>query len=283
MTNAFARGARIGDYIIEDLLVARAPEVAFRARHGILPRVVRVATLDPACTGERAGAIRLLREACVLEALHHPGVPRVYECGVIRRTPWIAVELVRGNVLDTRQRLPVREALVTVRDAAAILAHAHERSIVHRNLTPDRIVRARQGGTFIVAWGDAAVGLDDGAVPVTSGRPRFYRAPELASGECEGSADVFALGAVIYEAITGTLPLLQPTRLPDVPHAVHALLSRMLAPVAAERPSATQVRAEAARLAELHADGEPVIEEVEVELVDVGSVTVRQSVLDQLL
>src|ERR1043165_9239103 len=77
MTNAFARGARIGDYIIEDLLVARAPELAFRARHGILPRVVRLATLDPACTGERAGASRLLREACVLAALHHPGVPGV--------------------------------------------------------------------------------------------------------------------------------------------------------------------------------------------------------------
>ena len=68
MTNAFARGARIGDYIIEDTLAARSPELAFRARHGILPRVVRIVTLDPAT--ERGAAIRLLREACVLEALH---------------------------------------------------------------------------------------------------------------------------------------------------------------------------------------------------------------------
>jgi serine/threonine protein kinase len=201
--------------------------------------------------------------------LHHAGVPRVFECGVARRVPWIATELVKGTPLEA---LGITQGLATLRDTATILAAAHDRSIVHRNLTPDLIVRAKSG-TYITSWADAAVGLDDAVLATATGRTRYYRAPELAAtGPCDPRADVFALGAIVYEAITGSLPLLTPVRFPHIPNAVHALLARMLAPSPDDRPSAADVRAEAARLAELHADGEPVIEEVEVELVDIGSV-----------
>ncbi len=266
MSNPFARGARIGDYIIEDTLVARAPELAFRARHGILPRVVRIVTL--ANETDRTAAVRLLREACVLEALQQAGVPRVFECGVVRHVPWIATELIKGT--------PVRqggtsEALALVRDTAAILAAAHDRGIVHRNLTPELIVRTKTGATYITSWGDAAVGLDDPPLLAITGRTRYYRAPELAAaGPCDGRADVFSLGAIAYEVMTGSVPLLSPVRFPHIPSAVHSLLARMLAPVPEDRPSMADVRAEAARLAELYTDGGPVIEEVEVELVDIG-------------
>src|ERR1043165_9557922 len=75
-----ASGARISDYLIERGLPARNTEVAYRATHRVLPRCARVVILNPAFVGVRPVELQLMREACILEALHHPGVPRVYEC-----------------------------------------------------------------------------------------------------------------------------------------------------------------------------------------------------------
>jgi hypothetical protein len=78
-----ASGARIGDYWIDGELLARGYEIAYRATHRVLPRCARIAILDPACVGVQPAELQLMREACILDALHHLGVPRVYECGVV--------------------------------------------------------------------------------------------------------------------------------------------------------------------------------------------------------
>jgi serine/threonine protein kinase len=162
-----------------------------------------------------------------------------------------------------------------VRDAAAVLAHAHARGVVHRNLTPRAILRtpARGFPVCITEWGDAS--LHDQAIPhVIDHNARFYRAPELSvesSGDvpADGRADVFALGAVMFEAATLVLP--DPVqKFPGVPAALHHLLASMLSPFADERPTAAVVASEAARLAETFSGSDAAIEEVEVELVDIS-------------
>src|SRR4029079_14192902 len=80
-------GARISDYLIERGVPARNTEVAYRATHRVLPRCARVVILNPAFVGVRPVEVQLMREACILEGLHHPGVPRVYEGGMLARRP----------------------------------------------------------------------------------------------------------------------------------------------------------------------------------------------------
>ena len=75
-------GARIADYWLHEELPARSTEIAYRATHRVLPRRARLAIVSPACVGGRSAEVQLMREACVLETLHHPGMPRVFECGV---------------------------------------------------------------------------------------------------------------------------------------------------------------------------------------------------------
>jgi serine/threonine protein kinase len=239
----------------------------------LLPRCARVAILGPAFIGFRHAEVQLMREACVLETMHHSGVPRVFECGVFERRPWVASEYITGTSIEdaaAERPLPISDALAVVRDAAAILAHAHHRGVVHRDITPSSIVRTSDRGfpVCVTGWGDASI--HDTALP----RPddpgaRCYCAPELADqGRSDGLADVFALGAVMFEAATLALP--QPVRkFPGVPVAVHHLFSSMLASSPADRPTAAEVHGEAARLAELHG-GADAIEEVEVELVDIS-------------
>jgi serine/threonine protein kinase len=267
-------GVRIADYWLHEQLPARSTEIAYRATHRVLPRSARVAILKPEHVGVRHAEVQLMREACVVETLHHAGVPRVYECGVLDRRPWVASEQVAGVAIEdaaAKRPLPIGDAIAVVRDAAAILAHAHRRGVVHRDITPRSILRTAQRGfpVCITGWGDAAI--HGTALPRTDDpAARFYRAPEAADGDRGSSAaDVFALGAVMFEAATLVLP--EPVqKFPGVPPAFHQLLARMLARSDGDRPTADAVHADAARLAELYSDGDAPIEEVEVELVDIS-------------
>ena len=270
-----AAGIRIADYWLHEQLPARTTEVAYRATHRVLPRAARVAILKPEHVGVRPAEIQLMREACVVETLHHAGVPRVYECGTLDRRPWVATEQIAGTSIEqaaARRPLPTGDAIAVIRDTAAILAHAHRRGVIHGDLTPRAILRTPQRSfpVCITDWGNAAIygtALPRSDDPAT----RFYRAPEVTGGDRNTSAaDVFALGAAMFEAATLALP--DPVaKFPGMPPAFHQLLARMLAPAADDRPTAEAVHADAARLAELFSDGDAAaIEEVEVELVDIS-------------
>jgi serine/threonine protein kinase len=269
-----ASGARIGEYWLDDEVPARSTEIAYRTTHRVLPRCARVAILNPAFVGVRLAEVQLMREACILEALHHSGVPRVFECGLLDRRPWIAMEFIDGVSIERAacdRPLAIGDALAVVRDAASVLAHAHARGVVHRNITPKAIVRTPGRGfpICITEWGDASI--NDHVIPhVVDPNARFYRAPELVAGDQgDGRADVFALGAVMFEAATLVLP--EPVqKFPGMPVAFHQLLASMLTRAPEDRPTAAAVHAEAARLAEVFTDAEGPIEEVEVELVDIS-------------
>ena len=215
----------------------------------------------------------MMREACILEALCHAGVPRVFECGTLDRRPWIATDVIDGVSIEhaTSERpLATGEALAIVRDAAAVLAHAHDRGVVHRKITPTVIIRTpeRSSPICITDWGDASI--NDSEIPhVVDPEAQFYRAPELVAGHGDGRADVFALGAVMFEAVTLVLP--EPfRRFPGIPAGFHRLLESMLRRDPRDRPVAAWVHAEAARLAEVFSDAEGPVEEVEVELIDIS-------------
>lgn len=269
-----ASGARISDYLIEGDLPARNTEVAYRATHRVLPRTARVVILNPAFVGVRPVELQLMREACILEALHHPGVPRVFECGMLERRPWIAMEHIDGASIEqaaAERPLAVSDAVAILRDAAAVLAHAHSRGVVHCSITPRSIVRTPSRGfpICVTDWGEASINDTPSAYPVQA-HGRYYRAPELAvEGRADARADVFSLAAVMFEAATLVLP--EPVqKFPGVPEPFHLLLASMLARFPGDRPTAATVHAEASRLVEVFSDGDGQIEEVEVELVDIS-------------
>jgi eukaryotic-like serine/threonine-protein kinase len=271
-----APGVRISDYCVDSELPAGKLEMAYRASHRMLPRCARIAVLRPQLVGDREAEEELLREACVLELLHHSGVPRVFECGVTERRPWIATEFIGGASIEqitAEHPLAIGDALAVLRDAAAVLGHAHHRGVVHRALTPAAIscTPARGFPLCVTGWERAAVRGRAGALVIEPGA-RFYCAPELLTeGRADAAADVFALGAILFEASTLVLP--EPVqRFPGMPEPFHQLLAAMLARDPEERPTAAGVQSEAARLVELFADGSAAIEEVEVELVDISNV-----------
>ena len=96
----FIPNARVGDYRIDQELRSEDTGLVYAATHLVLPRRAAVKVMHPAHAYMRSLAVQILREACVLEALSHPGVPRVYECGVLDdKRPWVALELITGDTI----------------------------------------------------------------------------------------------------------------------------------------------------------------------------------------
>ena len=262
-----AVGSRLGDYLIDADLPGAWNLEAYEATHVVLPRRAKLLLLDAALADHPPAAVQLMREACLLDAMAHPGVPRVFGCGVVGRRPWIACELIEGTPLSDQlgpgRALPVHEVLALLRDVAEVLEHAHRRGVVHRNIRPEVVLRTR-GRAFpicVTGWGDARI--HDAQAELVDLR-----------------ADVLALGAVAFTALTGARPsdeLSAVERCPGAPRDLTRLIDRMLAEEPEARPSCAEVRAIALDVLdrteiEMPIEDDDLIEQVGVELVDISRV-----------
>ncbi len=220
---AVKAGARVGDYVIEG-----EEGDGYRASHVLLPRRVRLVMTPPTALAQRPVAVRMMREACILEALRHPGVPRVYEVGVLEQRRWVASELIQGELLaDTLvqgEYISVVELLEILRDTAEVLAYAHARNVAHRGVEPEAIIRcdgSRGSSLCLINWGSAHM-------------------PESPEASARAFADdVFALG-LVADVVLGTRRVIM--------SKVAALVDDMLAANPANRPSAAIVMERAKEL-----------------------------------
>jgi serine/threonine protein kinase len=224
----FAPGVRIGDYVVEREVAYEAAAIVYFATHVVLPRKAHVKVSHP---GSRGAAVQLLREACILEALSHPGAPRVHECGVLAdRRPWSSIERLSGVAFDRfagDRPAALSDVVVALRDVADVLRHAHERGIVHRRLTASAILRTerRRSVYAIEDWADART-LD-----------------AKADATVDAREDIRALGGIVFRALTARDPepgVSLATHCPAAPVELIAVIDQMLVePVA--RPSAEDV------------------------------------------
>jgi len=262
----FTPDDRIGSYRVETELGPAGAGLLIQARHLVLPRRAIIKVVHAAFATIAPYVLQTLREACILEAIAHPGVPIVYESGVLRdRRPWFAFELIAGPTLDellAQGQVPVIEVAGLVRDLAEILEHAHRRGVIHCGLRPDRIVLTaeRRYPLCIPDWSES-IAHDAAHMPrAAPDGSRSYLAPELADPGTDehpvidDRTDMFALGVIAYRALTGELPFalgdgaapaIPASELrPDAPPELAAIIDALLAFDRFDRPSAAEVRAD---------------------------------------
>lgn len=180
-----------------------APDVALKLAH-----------LAPKRGDLRA---RLSRERELLAKLDHPNIARVLDGGVTEHgQPYLVLEHVRGVALDAYRRaqpLPLMDRLALFLQIATAVAHAHDRAIVHRDLKPANVMVREDGTACLLDFGVGKL-LTDGVpeelqLSVLDGRPHTpaYAAPEqLVGHDVHFEADVYALGVILYELLTGARP-----------------------------------------------------------------------------
>lgn len=254
-----------GRYRVESELGRGGMGVVYRGTQLALDRPVAIKRLLE--THDPASVARFHREAIATGRLAHPGIVQILDAGIDRGEPYLVMELVEGEPLDEhlaqRGALPVDEALAIAWQIADALASAHAAGILHRDVKPANVMVGRDGRARLLDFGLAMLAhaksqrlTQFGAFV---GTPE-YLAPEVSRGEePDARADVYALGATLYELLTGNVPfegpnamatvlahftdpLVSPSRrAPGIPIEVDAVVATLLARDASERPSSAGV------------------------------------------
>lgn len=202
------------------LLGAGGMGAVYRARQPALDRIVALKVLpadDAAEAGGAAFAERFNREARALARLNHPNIVAVYEFGRAGHLHFFLMEFVDGanlRQLLKAQRLSPREALQIIPQVCDALQYAHDAGVVHRDIKPENVLLDRRGRVKIADFGLAKIrGTDVDAARLTGegqvmGTPH-YMAPEQLERPLavDHRADIYSLGVVFYEMLTGDLPL----------------------------------------------------------------------------
>jgi predicted Ser/Thr protein kinase len=259
-------------YELLKLLGAGGMGAVFLAREAALKRLVAVKVLAPFLAAQPPARVRFQREARAAAALSHPNVVRVYAVGETRgKLPYIVMQYVEGEALtdwmQRRGRVPERDARRIVGEVAAALAAAHARDLVHRDVKPANVlIEAETGRAFVADFGVSAAlspaGRQETKLTGTGmiiGTPP-YMSPEQAAGDAvTPKSDVYSLGVLAYELLTGVLPFSASTaagwaaaHLRDTPEPVirkrseltpqlARLVERCLAKPPGDRPGAAEV------------------------------------------
>jgi eukaryotic-like serine/threonine-protein kinase len=199
--------------LIERIASGGSAEV-WRARDEQLGRDVAIKRLHPHLLPDEGSRRRLAAEARAAASLSHPGIVGVYDVDVDGEWPALVMELVDGEALSARiardGALPEREAAAIGADLADALYHAHRQGVVHRDLKPGNVLVDRSGRARLVDFGIAHSLAETSARLTQAGTvvgTLSAMAPEqLADGEIGPRTDLYGLGVVLHEALTGAPP-----------------------------------------------------------------------------
>jgi eukaryotic-like serine/threonine-protein kinase len=217
-----AAGARLGSYEILGRVGAGGMGDVYRAQDSKLKRVVAVKVLPDALAAEPDRISRFEREAQLLASLNHPNIAVIHDFQHDDGRQLLVMELVEGETLADRLHrgpLAVEETLQVARQIADALEAAHQKGIIHRDLKPANIKVSADGRVKVLDFGLAkifettAASVDSTNSPTLMGGTRHgvilgtaaYMSPEQARGRSvDPRTDIWALGCVIYEMLTGT-------------------------------------------------------------------------------
>src|SRR3954449_6327431 len=184
----------------------------YRAFDTVLERQVAIKLMHREMSSDSDQLERFRREARAVAQLNHPHIVGVIDAGEDDQTPYIVFEYVEGETLKDRirrlGRLPVPEAVAYAIEIARALGAAHERQIVHRDVKPQNVLIDEEGAAKVTDFGIARIRSQEGLT--ADGRvlgTTDYVSPEQALGqEVSGQSDLYSLGIVLFEMLTGDVP-----------------------------------------------------------------------------
>lgn len=239
-------------YRILELIGEGGMALVYKAECSLLCRTVAIKVLRPQYASDSEFVERFRREARAAASLSHPHVVNIYDVGQEDGIDYIVMEYIPGdtlkNIIKREAPFPIRRALEYTRQIAEALHHAHQRNIVHRDIKPHNILVTPDGQVKVTDFGIARA-ISAGSLTQTGmivGSVQ-YSSPEQVKGGVVGpQSDLYSLGCVLYELLTGTIPFKGDTSIsialqhleenitpireirPDIPPVVENIISKSL-------------------------------------------------------
>jgi serine/threonine protein kinase/tetratricopeptide (TPR) repeat protein len=214
-------GRTVGSYCVETKIGAGGMGEVYRAHDAKLDRVVALKILPPELASDPERLQRFRGEARAISSLNHPHILVIYDFGELDGRPFIVSEFVEGETLReclARGPIPVAQAVGIATQIASALAAAHARGIIHRDIKPENVMLRPDGYVKVLDFGlaktvgqttptaDTASALFRTVPGLIAGTPR-YMSPEQTRGEAlDPRTDIWSLGVVLYEMLTGRPP-----------------------------------------------------------------------------
>lgn len=205
--------ANVDRYEVQEEIGRGSMSAVYRAYDPLFERDVALKFLLPTAHNAQRVQERFLQEARIIAALDHPGIVSVYDFGEYDNLPYLVMRLMPNGSLAERLRspgIPLSETIRIIRHLAAALDEAHRQGIVHRDLKPSNILFDQRDMPFLSDFGIAKVIGNGNKLTNTGyliGTPA-YMSPEQIEGrdDLDGRSDIYSLGVLCYEMLTGELP-----------------------------------------------------------------------------
>jgi hypothetical protein len=224
------RAAFTAEYEILSEIGRGGMAIVYRAVERELEREVALKVLPFSMAGDSQMVERFLREARMAARLEHPHVVPIWRVGRAGGLPFIAMKLVHGptvgDLVTSRGSLPAAQVRRMLLETASALAHAHASGIVHRDIKPDNILLEPDGRALVTDFGIARAHREASltASGTAIGTPRYMSPEQARAKTVDGRSDLYALGIVAYECLTGHVPF-------DGPDPIGILLAHVEQPV----------------------------------------------------
>lgn len=213
-----------GRYRIESVIGQGSAGTVYRAVQELIGREVAIKVLHDYLVSDDEFIKRFRQEAKASSRLSHPNIITIYDFGLLPKTnrPYIAMDLLRGtplsDVIAERSHLPMDEAIPILVQVCSALGEAHRQGVVHRDVKPENIVLVERSGQrqfpIVVDFGIARLAKDESDVAkitrtgTVCGSPTYMSPEQCTSSKVDHRSDIYSMGIVIYETLTGTVPFM---------------------------------------------------------------------------
>ncbi|MDP9325418.1 MAG: protein kinase [Candidatus Dormibacteraeota bacterium] len=244
-------GSDLGPYRIVDKIGQGGMASVYKAYHAALSRFVALKVLPPQLAQDPQFEHRFREEAVAVANLRHTNIMAVYDYGELEGVTFIVNEFIDGGTFDLQMGspLPLTYVIDILSPVAAALDYAHARGVIHRDVKPSNILVGRDGRPILGDFGLARMMMPEHDLTQTGmilGTPS-YMAPEQGNGNPVRQSDIYSLGIIAYQALTGRVPYQAATPMaiiiahqteplplprsinPDIPVAVEEVLLKVLA------------------------------------------------------
>lgn len=209
-------GQRFGQYELQSIIGRGGMALVYRARQINLSRDVAVKIIGGQAVGKADFIARFKREADLIARLEHPHILPIYDYGQEGEFLYLVLRLMEGGSLDRRilgHPLPLNDIDRLIKQIASALDYAHSHEVVHRDLKPNNILLDNFGNAYLMDFGIAKIlsGTQMTSTSTLMGTPSYMAPEQWKLDPVDHRADIYSLGVILYEMLTGKVPFDAPT------------------------------------------------------------------------